>query len=212
MLCGSTHKKATLCRKASLRCFPGRILRACRLPCQLPEMDNLHQSVGEFTNQCLRVADRYIHAAQFHKELPGTPEPLQSIMTTVTAHQLTTGETVVYVLHARLQANDHAVPALMVLPNGRDLASYSKHGSDRFTRWRISERPGDASRSQPEQQFEHGVGVTYSKPLPPASRGAGRPHLQLHPRLALAPELHRLRRSSRKPADRRYRAAQLTTR
>ena len=125
-------------------------------------MDNLHQSVGEFTNQCLRVADRYIHAAQFHKELPGTPEPLQSIMTTVTAHQLTTGETAVYVLHARLQANDHAVPALMVLPNGRDLASYSKHGSDRFTRWRISERPGDASRWQPEQQFEHGVGVTYS--------------------------------------------------
>jgi WD40 repeat protein len=65
---------------------------------------------------------------------------------TVTAYQLTTGETAVYVLHARLQANDHAVPALMVLPDGRYLASYSKHGSDPFTRWRSSERPGDVSR------------------------------------------------------------------
>lgn len=81
---------------------------------------------------------------------------------TVTAHHLATGKTAVHVLHPRLRADDHNAPALLVLPDGRYLAAYSKHGSDRFTRWRISERPGDPSRWQPEQQFEHGAGVTYS--------------------------------------------------
>jgi GMP synthase-like glutamine amidotransferase len=32
------------------------------------------------TNQCIRVKDRYIYAAQFHMELPGTPENSQRIM------------------------------------------------------------------------------------------------------------------------------------
>jgi len=35
---------------------------------------------GLTENQCLRIADRYIYAAQFHIELPGTPEPSQRIM------------------------------------------------------------------------------------------------------------------------------------
>jgi hypothetical protein len=35
---------------------------------------------GLTENQCLRVADRFIYAAQFHMELPGTPEPSQRIM------------------------------------------------------------------------------------------------------------------------------------
>jgi GMP synthase-like glutamine amidotransferase len=35
---------------------------------------------GLTENQCLRVADRYIYATQFHMELPGTPEPSQKIM------------------------------------------------------------------------------------------------------------------------------------
>jgi len=81
---------------------------------------------------------------------------------TVTAHHLASGETAVHVLHARLQADDHNAAALAVLPDGRYLASYSKHGSDRVTRWRISAEPGDASRWQPEGQFDHGARVTYS--------------------------------------------------
>lgn len=68
---------------------------------------------------------------------------------TVTVHHLATGKTAVHVLHPRLEADDHNAPALLVLPDGRYLVSYSKHGSDRFTRWRISERPGDPSRWQP---------------------------------------------------------------
>ncbi len=35
---------------------------------------------GLTENQCLRVADRFIYAAQFHIELPGTPEPSRRIM------------------------------------------------------------------------------------------------------------------------------------
>lgn len=35
---------------------------------------------GLTENQCLRVADRYIYAAQFHIELPGTPETSRKIM------------------------------------------------------------------------------------------------------------------------------------
>jgi hypothetical protein len=35
---------------------------------------------GLTENQCVRVADRYIYAAQFHMELPGTPEPSRKIM------------------------------------------------------------------------------------------------------------------------------------
>lgn len=35
---------------------------------------------GLTENQCLRVANRYIYAAQFHIELPGTPEPSRRIM------------------------------------------------------------------------------------------------------------------------------------
>lgn len=80
---------------------------------------------------------------------------------TVTVHHLASGDTAVHVLHPRLQANDHAVPALMVLPDGRYLASYSKHGGD-ATLWRISERSGDASAWHPEQRFDHGARVTYS--------------------------------------------------
>jgi hypothetical protein len=31
-------------------------------------------------NQCIRVQDRYIYAAQFHMESPGTPENSRTIM------------------------------------------------------------------------------------------------------------------------------------
>ena len=81
---------------------------------------------------------------------------------TVTSHHLTTGKTSVCVLHARLQADDHDAPALLVLPDGRYLATYSKHGNDRFMLWRISTRPGDASEWQPEARFDHGSVTTYS--------------------------------------------------
>lgn len=81
---------------------------------------------------------------------------------TVTEYDLSTRKINVSVLHERLQTDDHNVPALLVLPDGRYLATYTKHGTDRFTRFRISAEPGDASRWLPEQLFEHPAGATYS--------------------------------------------------
>jgi len=80
---------------------------------------------------------------------------------TVTLHDLESGGTTTSVLHERLDANDHAVPALMVLPDGRYLASYSRHNDD-VTRFRTSERPGDISAWRPEEHFDHGAPTTYS--------------------------------------------------
>jgi len=80
----------------------------------------------------------------------------------VIAHDLATGRTTRFELHDRLQTDDHAVPALLVRPDGRYLAVYSKHGNDRLMRWRISASPGDASRWQGEQTLDLGAGVTYS--------------------------------------------------
>ncbi len=80
---------------------------------------------------------------------------------TVTAHDLETGENTVHVLHDTLQANDHAVPALFVRPDGRYLAVYSRHNGD-YTFWRITEEPGDVTRWGPERRFDSQARTTYS--------------------------------------------------
>ena len=80
---------------------------------------------------------------------------------TVTSYDIESGAICVAVLHERLNANDHAVPALMALPDGRYLASYSRH-NDEVTRLRISKRPADITEWGPEKQFDHGAPATYS--------------------------------------------------
>jgi hypothetical protein len=70
-------------------------------------------------------------------------------------------------LHDALQGDDHDSAALRRLPDGRYLASYSKHSSDRLVRWRISSAPGDISAWQPEVTFAvnpvtQSGGTTYS--------------------------------------------------
>jgi hypothetical protein len=67
----------------------------------------------------------------------------------VTAFDLATGETSRFELHDRLELDDHDAPALVVLPDGRYLAVYSRHGSDRLVRSRVTTRPGDAARGRP---------------------------------------------------------------
>ena len=89
---------------------------------------------------------------------------------TVTAHALETGESTVYVLHERFQANDHATPALIVLPDGRYLAAYSQHNGD-GTLWRVTEAPGDISAWTPEARFDNEAGTTYSNLYFMASEG-----------------------------------------
>ncbi|MCS7237035.1 MAG: BNR repeat-containing protein [Thermoguttaceae bacterium] len=81
---------------------------------------------------------------------------------TVTTYDLSSGTVTRTILHERLEVDDHNVPALLVLPDGRYLAAYTRHGTDRLTRFRISVRPGDATEWLPEQVFEHPAGATYS--------------------------------------------------
>ncbi|ACQ80554.1 conserved hypothetical protein [Beutenbergia cavernae DSM 12333] len=80
---------------------------------------------------------------------------------------LATGASDVAVLHANLEADDHDTAALLIRPDGRYLAMYTRHKSDDLTRWRISTRPHDASAWEPERTFDWseltgGRGVTYS--------------------------------------------------
>lgn len=89
---------------------------------------------------------------------------------TVTSHDLESGQNVVHVLHDTLQANDHAVPALFVRPDGRYLAVYSRHNGD-YMFWRITEEPGDVTRWRPERRFDHGARATYSNLYSMATEG-----------------------------------------
>jgi hypothetical protein len=61
-----------------------------------------------------------------------------------------------------LQNDDHNSAALVILPDGRYLASYSKHAGDNRLQYRVSLRPGDISRWQPERVFFTSAGTTYS--------------------------------------------------
>ena len=79
---------------------------------------------------------------------------------------LVSGDSGTSVLHEQLGLDDHNVPGLLVLPDGRILAIYSRHGQDRLIRMRRSMLPGIASAWGPETRIEIGpeasAGVTYS--------------------------------------------------
>src|SRR5215208_1083190 len=60
-----------------------------------------------------------------------------------------------FVLHHSLQPqDDHNAAAILVRPDGRYLAMYSRHNVDNFTYWRVSTNPHDASRWNDEQTFD----------------------------------------------------------
>ncbi|MGB4256755.1 MAG: BNR-4 repeat-containing protein [Phycisphaerae bacterium] len=94
----------------------------------------------------------------------------------IAAFDFNTGQITRFVLHANFQADDHNSPAIFVRPDGRYIAMYAKHGSDRFTRYRISTYPGDPTAWEPEQTFDNGAGTTYSNVyrLSLENGGAGR--------------------------------------
>jgi len=68
----------------------------------------------------------------------------------------------IVVLHPHLEADDHDAPALLVLPDGRLLAVYARHGTDKWIRYRITDKPDDPLAWGPEQHIERPAGVTYS--------------------------------------------------
>lgn len=78
-----------------------------------------------------------------------------------------------FTLHDSLQADDHDSAALWRRPDGRYLAMYSTHGSDNFSRYRISTNPGDISSWGAEQTINNGAGTTYSNLLYLSSENNG---------------------------------------
>lgn len=80
----------------------------------------------------------------------------------VTRYDFDNGTAASFELHDRLQCDDHNVPALLRLPDGRLLATYTKHGSDRMIRYRVTESPGDITAWGPLRLIEMPAGVTYT--------------------------------------------------
>lgn len=72
------------------------------------------------------------------------------------------GPAVRTVLHANFQDDDHDTAAFLPLPDGRLLAMYTKHLSDRLIRYRISTNPGDTTSWGAEVQLTRNANVTYS--------------------------------------------------
>lgn len=86
----------------------------------------------------------------------------------IISYDFATGHIDRAVLHAGLGDDDHNVPALLIRPDGRYLAVYTKHNGDKLSRYRISTKPHDATSWGPEQAFDWGgtpgsdFRVTYS--------------------------------------------------
>ncbi|MFT3776605.1 MAG: BNR-4 repeat-containing protein [Minicystis sp.] len=82
----------------------------------------------------------------------------------VTAFDLATRKSTTFKLHEALESDDHDAASLLVLPDGRYLAMYTKHAVDRVMRWRVSQKAGDISAWDDEKRIL-GPGkqaVTYS--------------------------------------------------
>jgi hypothetical protein len=94
----------------------------------------------------------------------------------VAALDLANGSVSRFTLSDALQADDHNSAALWIRPDGRYLAMYARHGSDSFSRYRISTNPGSITSWGAEQTFDNGAGTTYSNLhyLPNDNGGAGR--------------------------------------
>lgn len=80
----------------------------------------------------------------------------------VASYDLASGAITRAKLAEGFEANDHASPAFLSLPDGRILASYTRHHKDDLMAWRITERPGDISKWGPERRLDLGARVTYS--------------------------------------------------
>ncbi|MFA6376547.1 MAG: BNR-4 repeat-containing protein [Candidatus Paceibacterota bacterium] len=71
-----------------------------------------------------------------------------------------------FVLHERLQIDDHNDPTIYVRPDGRLIAFYTKHATDRNIFYRISDNPEDISSWGMENTLVDSVGgVTYTYPV-----------------------------------------------
>ncbi|QDU54795.1 BNR-4 repeat-containing protein [Aeoliella mucimassa] len=89
---------------------------------------------------------------------------------------LRTGEQGTFELDDQLEQDDHNVAALYLRPDGRYLALWARHNSDRKTYWRVSENPHDPTAWGPINTINNGAGTTYNNVyyLPGDRNGEGR--------------------------------------
>ncbi len=75
--------------------------------------------------------------------------------TSTWSHTLLPAVRKLFVLHHHLlPADDHDTAALLIRPDGRYLAVYSRHNQDSLTYWRVSNRPHDAGDWGPERTLD----------------------------------------------------------
>jgi hypothetical protein len=71
-----------------------------------------------------------------------------------TAYNLADNTSKLFTFHEHLQTDDHNAPAFLIRPDGRYLAMYTKHTTDKVTRWRVSKNPHDATAWEDEKTFD----------------------------------------------------------
>jgi hypothetical protein len=102
-----------------------------------------------------------------HRNLPGWGNIELAVL------DMDSGRKDVIVIHERFEQDDHNNPGLLVLPDGRYLAVYSKHGQQTKLYQRISVEPGDPYRWGPIEEIATpgtarafgGDSVTYANPM-----------------------------------------------
>ena len=84
----------------------------------------------------------------------------------ISSKDLTTGAIDSFILHDTLEVDDHNVPAILILPDGKLLAFYNEHNGDVFMR--RSSRAEDITAWEPEQiicQSTEEYRYTYTNPV-----------------------------------------------
>ncbi|MEX2395714.1 MAG: BNR-4 repeat-containing protein, partial [Balneolales bacterium] len=81
---------------------------------------------------------------------------------TATTYNLETGEKNVSILHAELEADDHNAPSFLKRPDGKYLAAYSRHGTDDYMRYQVTQEAGNLSEWGAEQIIDVGGEACYS--------------------------------------------------
>jgi hypothetical protein len=93
---------------------------------------------------------------------PGSDGANRNADVEVASYDLATAALSRFTLSDNLQADDHDSAALLILPDGRYLASFSKHSTDAILHWRVSTSPGSISAWEAESTYTESGGTTYS--------------------------------------------------
>ncbi len=80
----------------------------------------------------------------------------------VVSYDLASSAITRFTLADNLEADDHDSAALLKLPDGRYLSSYSKHSTNNQLQWRVSTAPSDISAWGPSNVYLEAGGTTYS--------------------------------------------------